>query len=175
MPSEQESREFKAKAAPNVTKAKAVASNNTAVAQNPPAQPIKKLGEDNMSRQAYEQGFIDKCAEMGVDPVQLTKTANWLMELLGKLKPIGESALRGAKAFGHGVGTGALSDLPGAFSGAPLAEIPAGLAEGSKSRMAHIAGRVAGGALLPAGGLMGIGALGRGLFGGKPQEQLPQE
>ena len=50
---------------------------------------------------AYAQGFIQKCAEAGVDPEQLVKTAV-RGDMLGKLMMLGE---RAAKAF-PGAGAG---------------------------------------------------------------------
>jgi hypothetical protein len=122
---------------------------------------IFKQGEHTVNY--YDQGFNDKCAEYGIDPVQLRKTAGWL-----------QSLMRGAKAFGGGAKAG-LGDLhttmTNLLSGqglhAGLSKAPSAM--GGKSLKAWQAGNLA----VP--GLMGGAALtapfmaGRATAGGEDE------
>ena len=49
----------------------------------------------------YEQGFMDKCAELGVDPAALVKRAGILRLLSVDLRPIAAAARRGSSRFGE--------------------------------------------------------------------------
>lgn len=47
----------------------------------------------------YEQGFMDKCAELGVDPAALVKRAGLFRLLSADLRPAARAAKRGGRRF----------------------------------------------------------------------------
>lgn len=129
----------------------------------PQPKPIPEMEKQQMN--AYAQGFVQKCAEAGVDPQQLVKLAtedSRLMAYLSTLLPGGSGQYgwtegdqgRGAlQSRMAGLGGAALGGAGGGISGGVLGALIAAL---TKGKVNPLAGTGAG---------IGLGTLGGGFAG----------